>query len=266
MMYNEYCIYCIPVVYNSFCTHSVAPVSVVSLQRTTGHSPNFTLNCTSTGSPATTVIWRKDEMVLSNGGQYEMTQTLQDGVTATYKNILAVSGTPSALLGVYSCSILNEIGTATRNITINGKFKEIFYHHFLTFHHVFSNYLSPPSFYSYITLSLTPYSSYISLLYPFYTISYLTLNMLPLGLRVTMPIVLIVGTVATLTCSSDLDVTMTEWLYHGGVVQSSTGPQTQLLFNPVNDTIHNRQYTCRVTSPYGAQQQTITVTTEGRFK
>ena len=149
------------------CIKSVAPVSVVSLQRTTRHSPNFTLNCTSTGSPATTVIWRKDEMVLSSGGQYEMIQTLQDGVTATYNNILVVSGTPSALLGVYSCSILNEIGTATRNITINGKFKEIFYHHFLTFHHVFSNYLSPPSFYPYITLSLTPYSSYISLLYPF---------------------------------------------------------------------------------------------------
>ena len=123
MMYNEYWIYCIPVVYNSlcFCTHSVAPVSVVSLQRTTGHSPNFTLNCTSMGSPATTVIWRKDEMVLSSGGQYEMIQTLQDGVTATYNNILVVSGTPSALLGVYSCSILNEIGTATRNITINGE-------------------------------------------------------------------------------------------------------------------------------------------------
>ena len=81
-----------------------------------------------------------------------------------------------------------------------------------------------------------------------------------------MPDVLIVGRTSTYTCSSDLDVIMTEWLYNGGVVQSSTGPQTQLLFNPVRDTFHNRQYTCRVTSPYGAQQQTITVTTEGRFK
>ena len=60
-------------------------------------------------------------MVLSSGGQYEMTQTLQDGATATYETILVVSGTPSALLGVYSCSIQNEIGTATRNITINGE-------------------------------------------------------------------------------------------------------------------------------------------------
>ena len=81
-----------------------------------------------------------------------------------------------------------------------------------------------------------------------------------------MPDVLIVGRASTLTCSSDLDVTMTEWLYNGGVVQSSTGPQAQLLFNPVNDTIHNRQYTCRVTSPYGFQQQTVISTAEGRFK
>ena len=89
--------------------------------------------------------------------------------------------------------------------------------------------------------------------------------MLLLGLQVSMPDVVIVGTVATLTCSSDLDVTMAEWLYNEGVVQSSTAPQAQLLFNPVNDIIHNRQYTCRVTSPYGVQQQTITVTAEGRF-
>ena len=111
-------------------------------------------------------------------------------------------------------------------------------------------------------------------MYHFYTLlyiiilspnSYLSLIMLLLGLQVTMPNVLIVGTVATLNCSSDLDVTMTEWLYNEGVVQSSTSSQAQLVFNPVNDTIHNRQYTCRVTSPYGVQQQTITVTVEGRF-
>ena len=78
-----------------------------------------------------------------------------------------------------------------------------------------------------------------------------------------MPDVLIVGRASTLTCSSDLDVTMTEWLYNGGVVQSSTGPHAQLLFNPVNDTIHNRQYTCRITSPYGVQQQTVIITAEG---
>ena len=61
-------------------------------------------------------------MVLSSGGQYEMTQTLLNGATATYVNILVVSGTPSSLLGVYSCDIWNGIRTVTMNITINGKY------------------------------------------------------------------------------------------------------------------------------------------------
>ena len=60
-------------------------------------------------------------MVLSSGRQYEMTQTLLNGATATYVNILVVSGTPSSLLGVYSCDIWNRIRTVTMNITINGK-------------------------------------------------------------------------------------------------------------------------------------------------
>ena len=60
-------------------------------------------------------------MVLSSGGQYEMTQMLLNGATATYVNILAVSGTPSSLLGVYSCDIWNGIRRVTMNITINGK-------------------------------------------------------------------------------------------------------------------------------------------------
>ena len=100
----------------------IASVSVISLQRAMEYSPNFSLNCTSTGSPATTVTWRRDGMVLSRGGQYEMTQILLNGATATYVNILVVSGTPSSLRGVYSCDIWNGIGTATMNITINGKY------------------------------------------------------------------------------------------------------------------------------------------------
>ena len=140
------------------------------------------------------------------------------------------------------------------------------YHHFLTFSQIVYHHLFPPSSYPYITLSLDhSLPLCITSIYTLSSSSYLSLIMLLLGLQVSMPDVLIVGTVATLTCSSDLDVTTTEWLYNGGEVQSSTAPQAQLLFNPVNDTIHNRQYTCRVTSPYGVQQQTISVTAEGRF-
>ena len=100
-------------------------------------------------------------------------------------------------------------------------------------------------------------------IYAFPNCKYLVLSP---GMQVMMPDVLIVGRAATLTCSSDLDVTMTEWLLNGRAVQNSTHSQIQLLFNPVMDTIHSRQYTCRVTSPYGIQEQTIIITAEGRLK
>ena len=50
-----------------------------------------------------------------------MTQILRDGAAATYDNILVVMGAPSTLLGIYSCTVGNEIGDSTMSITINGK-------------------------------------------------------------------------------------------------------------------------------------------------
>lgn len=73
------------------------------------------------------------------------------------------------------------------------------------------------------------------------------------------------GETSTLTCSSDLDVSMTEWLYNSAIAVSSTGPQAELVFNPVQDTFHNRHYTCKVTSPYGVQEQTVITIVEGKI-
>ena len=70
-----------------------------------------------------------------------------------------------------------------------------------------------------------------------------------------------VGQSASLTCSSDLDVSSIEWLYSGQVVARSMGEQElKLEFDPVNDTIHGREYTCRVTSPYGSQERSVITT------
>ena len=85
------------------------------------------------------------------------------------------------------------------------------------------------------------------------------------GLQIAWQETLIVGETATLNCSSDLDVTMTEWWYSGAVVVSSTGPRAELIFNPVRDTFHSRRYSCRVTSPYGVQEQTIITIVEGKL-
>jgi len=90
---------------------------------------------------------------------------------------------------------------------------------------------------------------------------------LHLGLRVHgNQAIFTVGQQASVVCSSDLDVNMIEWIYnYNVVVQSSSVEQLSLVFNPVNDSIHGRQYTCRVTSPYGIQEETIQVTAESKL-
>ena len=88
-----------------------------------------------------------------------------------------------------------------------------------------------------------------------------------LGLQiVSSDNVFVVGEMASLTCSSDLDVTTIEWLLGGQVVMANTAQQELVLnFNPVPDTIHNSEYTCRVTSPYGTQEASHRVNAEGSY-
>ncbi len=67
----------------------------------------FTLNCTSMGSPATTVIWTKDSELLSD---YPLYQILRDGVIATYDNFAEINVDLDGLVGTYSCNVLNSAG------------------------------------------------------------------------------------------------------------------------------------------------------------
>ena len=59
-----------------------------------------------------------------------------------------------------------------------------------------------------------------------------------------------IGESATASCESDTPATRIEWLRDGVVVESgnTTGIQElDLMFSPVNDSIHNQVYLCRVT-------------------
>ena len=71
-----------------------------------------------------------------------------------------------------------------------------------------------------------------------------------------------IGESATASCESDAPATMIEWLRDGMVVESAafpfTGIQTlDLIFSPVNDSIHNQMYVCRVTRD-GGNGMTVT--------
>ena len=80
-------------------------------------TPLFTLTCTSTGGPATTVSWRRDGTMLSDDSTYSITSQVTDAETATYTHILTVTG---RLVGQYQCSVSN-IRTPTgssRSLTV----------------------------------------------------------------------------------------------------------------------------------------------------
>ena len=78
-----------------------------------GESPQFTLTCTSTGGPATTVTWTRDSETVSGG----MT-VLDDPKTAQYIHTLTVTG---RLGGQYQCTVSNsKPSTATAQLTVAG--------------------------------------------------------------------------------------------------------------------------------------------------
>ena len=83
--------------------------------------PVFTLTCTSTGGPATTVSWRRDGTMLSDDSTYSITsQVLTDTETATYTHTLTVTG---RLVGEYQCSVSNirTPSGSRRSLTVVGK-------------------------------------------------------------------------------------------------------------------------------------------------
>ena len=97
-----------------------ASITISSLDTTLDFGSLFTLSCVSSGSPASSVNWMKDGELLSEGGAYTISQTLQNGATSTYFNLLKVNSGPYAITGEYSCEVSNSLGTDARNVTIRG--------------------------------------------------------------------------------------------------------------------------------------------------
>lgn len=80
-----------------------------------GHTPQFTLTCTSTGGPATTVSWTRDSELVTNGNV--MTSLLHT-LTAEYAHILTVAGRQG---GCYTCTVANDKPSMdSANISIQG--------------------------------------------------------------------------------------------------------------------------------------------------
>ena len=69
-------------------------------------------------------------------------------------------------------------------------------------------------------------------------------------------------TVSISVCSTDLDVTIIEWTRDGVTVSNSSSQSLTLVLDPVSNDHHDTQYTCRVTSPYGVQKETVNITVQ----
>ena len=83
-------------------------------------TPTFTLTCTSTGGPATTVSWTVNNLTVTEDKDHHITsQILIDAVNATYNHTLAVTG---RLEGEYECIVSNYKSSATGNLTVVGAY------------------------------------------------------------------------------------------------------------------------------------------------
>ena len=81
-------------------------------------APTFTLTCTSTGGPATTVSWTVNNHTVTEDNNHHITsQILTDPETATYNHTLTVTG---RLVGWYECSISNTKSSSNRSLMVVG--------------------------------------------------------------------------------------------------------------------------------------------------
>ena len=79
----------------------------------TTDTPVFTLTCTSTGGPATTVSWFRNSTSISGG-----ITMLDNTTTSQYTHTLTVTG---RLGGLYECNVSNDKpSTAEKNVTVHG--------------------------------------------------------------------------------------------------------------------------------------------------
>ena len=75
--------------------------------------PEFRLNCSSGGGPATTVTWTRDNEMITEGVESMIIR--QD--TAQYHHILRMIGKKE---GNYVCRVSNNAGSVTANLNVEG--------------------------------------------------------------------------------------------------------------------------------------------------
>ena len=67
------------------------------------------LTCTSTGGPATEVVWQRNGVAETS---FQESQLVTNTMSATYSNTLLLNRAPEAVVGSYGCSVRNSRGSS----------------------------------------------------------------------------------------------------------------------------------------------------------
>lgn len=76
----------------------------------------YMLTCTSTGSPATDILWTFNEKPISSTSspQYIEGKSVANRHTSTYSNTLEISEEFEVIVGEYSCQVQNQLGLSNK--------------------------------------------------------------------------------------------------------------------------------------------------------
>ena len=83
------------------------------------------LVCTSTGGPATTVIWKVNSKMITDGTTYHQNQRIVSKENATFENILYIPTDSIANYNAtYECIVMNSAGNDSMNLALEGNTDE----------------------------------------------------------------------------------------------------------------------------------------------
>ena len=78
------------------------------------------LTCVSSGGPATTVTWMKNNQILTiDDKSYQQSQSLTNTALATYENILYFDNATN-LVGYFTCTVQNARGNSSKSLSTDG--------------------------------------------------------------------------------------------------------------------------------------------------
>ena len=110
---GNYSVYC-------YCSLSTGFPTVVSITVDPDTVPPA-LVCTSTGGPATTIIWKVNNQI-TNGSLYQQRQRITSKQNTTFENILHIPRDSIANYdAIYECLVMNSVGNDSSSFRPEGK-------------------------------------------------------------------------------------------------------------------------------------------------